>query len=197
MFIYKFLLRSIINSKAVAHFILWDIELSIQEVTIWYTNQIQKGDITMRKLWHDIQTHKRAAVLFLVYWIATVVVTFIKWDQGIPFLIVLTIFTLPLIAGILVGLWRSSTPEHTTRLADKIGGGMLAGILCTEIRLLVIKGGVIDEFIGWMRGWGERWGEMLLYFIVFGVLGIVLGFIGAVFTSIMEYYRIRIARNSS
>lgn len=151
----------------------------------------------MRRLWQDIQAHKRAAVLFLIYWLATVVVTFITWDQGIPYPVVLLISTVPFIAGILVGLWRSSTPEHTARFGDKIRGGMLAGLLCVEITALIARGGVVDELIGWMLGWGERFGEQLVGCIVFGVFGIILGFIGAAFTSILEHYRNLLTRNSS
>ena len=145
----------------------------------------------MRKLWQDIQAHKRAAVLFLVYWIVMLVVIFITWDKGIPFPVVLLLFTLPLIAGILVGLWRSSTPEHTARLVDKIGGGILAGLLCTEITYLVMKGGVVEEVIGWMLGWEffGQWVEVLEFGIFGGVLGALIGLAGAVLASIMERFR--------
>lgn len=36
----------------------------------------------MRRLWRDIQAHKRAAVLFLVYWLATLVVIPMTWARG-------------------------------------------------------------------------------------------------------------------
>jgi hypothetical protein len=145
----------------------------------------------MRKLWQDIQAHKWAAVLFVVYWLATLVVVPITWNEGIPFPVVLLLFTVPLIAGILVGLWRSSTPEHTAQLRDKTGGGILAGLLSIEITLLVTKGGVVDEVIGWMRGEGHRFGEMLVFSIVAGVFGIILGIAGAGLASIMERFRKR------
>ena len=96
----------------------------------------------MRKLWHDIQAHKRAAVMFLVYWLATLVVIPITWVGGIPFSVVLVVLTTPLIAGILVGLWRASMPERGAHLGDRIGGGTLAGLLCAEITFFVMKGGV-------------------------------------------------------
>ena len=150
-----------------------------------------KGILEMRKLWLDIQAHKWAAVFFLVYWLATLVVVAITWDFGIPFPVVLLLFTVPLIAGILVGLWRSSAPEHTAHLGDKIRGGMLAGFLCTEITLLVMKGGVLEEVIVWMQGGGQRFGKMLVFTIVAGVFGIILGLVGAVLASIMESLRHR------
>lgn len=146
----------------------------------------------MRKLWQDIQAHKRAAVFFLLYWLATLVVVAITWDGGVPFPVVLLLFTVPLIAGILVGLWRSSAPEHAAHLGDKIRGGMLAGLLCTEITLLMMKGGVAEEVIVWMRGGGQRFGEMLVFCIVGGVFGIILGFAGAGLASIMERFRHRL-----
>ena len=151
----------------------------------------------MKKLWQDIKAHKRATMLFLVYWLATLVVVPLTWDGGIPYPVVVLLLTVPLIAGILVGFWRSSTPEHTVRFGDKIGGGMLAGLLCTEITFLVMKGGVVEEVIGWMLGRGQRFGEMLVFCIVAGVLGIILGFIGAALASIMERFRNRPSSASS
>ena len=145
----------------------------------------------MRKLWQDIQAHRWAAMFFLVYWAATWVVVLIAWDQGIPTPVVLLVFTVPLIAGILVGLWRSSTPEHTVRLADKTGGGMLAGLLCTVITVLVMRGGVAEEVIVWMHGGGQRFGEMAVFVVVAGVLGLILGLAGAVFASIVAHLRSR------
>ena len=145
----------------------------------------------MRKLWHDIQAHKREAGLFLVYWLAMLAVVLITWHEGVPSPVVLLLFTVPLIAGILVGLWRSSTPERTARWGDKISGGMLAGLLCAEITELVMKGGVLYEVIGWMRGWEffGQWGELAGFVIVAGVLGVLLGLVGAVFTIIPELLR--------
>ncbi len=145
----------------------------------------------MRKLWQDIRAHKGAAVFFLVYWLATLVVVLITWDGGIPPPVVLLLFTVPLIAGILVGLWRSSAPEHTAHLGGKIRGGMLAGLLSSEITLFVMKGGVVEEVIVWMQGGGQRFGEMLVFCVVTGVFGIILGFAGAGLASIVERFRHR------
>ena len=55
-----------------------------------------------------------------------------------------------------------------------------------------MKGGVVDEVIVWMRGGGHRFGEMLVFLIVAGVFGIILGFAGAVLASIMERFRHRL-----
>ncbi len=132
----------------------------------------------MRKLWQDIQAHQWAAVFFLVYWLATLVVVEVAWDSGIPTPVVLLVLTLPLIAGILVGLWRSS--------GGKIRGGMLAGLLCIEISMLLMKGGVAEEVIVWLQGGGQRFGEMLVFCILGGIVGIMLGFGGAGLASIAK-----------
>jgi len=153
----------------------------------------------MKRLWLDIKAHKWAAGFFLIYWLATLVVVPITWQGGIPTPVVLLLFTVPLIAGILVGSWRSSAPEHRAHLGDQIGGGMLAGLLCTVVTDLVMKGGVIDEVQGWMRGWEHfgQWGEVAVFFIVAGVLGLILGFAGAVLASIVERFRHRLTSGTS
>ena len=137
----------------------------------------------MRRLWHDFRAHKRAAVLFLMYWLATLAV---DWSHGIPNEVVLLFLTTPLIAGALVGRWRASTPERTARLLDRIMGGMLAGGLVGGITWLVKRGGIVDEAISWMRGEGSRWGEMLVLWIASCVLGALLGLIGAVYAIILD-----------
>lgn len=96
----------------------------------------------MRKLWHDIQTHKRAAVLFLAYWLATLAVIPITWTPGgIPYPVVALLLTTPLIAGALVGRWRAPTPERPVGRDARLWGGILAGVLCAEITLLVVMRG--------------------------------------------------------
>lgn len=148
----------------------------------------------MRKLWQNVQAHKWAALVFLVYWIATLVVVPLTWASGIPTPVVLLLFTVPLVAGILVGWWRSSAHWR-----DKIGGGMLAGFLCAAITNVVMKGGVIDEVQGYLRGWEHfgQWGEMAVFFVIAGFLGLLLGFAGAVLASIMEHHRNRLISGSS
>jgi hypothetical protein len=140
----------------------------------------------MRRLWHDLQAHKRAAVLLLVYWLATLAVDLLTWSRGIRDQVLLTT---PLIAGFLVGRWRAPTAEHAVHSRDRIGGGVLAGVLSAEITLLVVKGGVIHEVIGWMRGWQfyGQWGEVLGFTIAAGILGAVLGLAGAVIAIILDH----------
>jgi len=143
----------------------------------------------MRRLWHDIQAHKQAAVLFLVYWLATLAVIPMTWAGGIPGRVVALLLTTPLIAGVLVGRWRASTPERAARSRDRIWGGMLAGVLSAEITLLVMKGGVVDEVIGGMHGHRFRGGEVLEFCIASGVLGALLGLAGAVLAIILDRVR--------
>jgi len=142
----------------------------------------------MRRLWHDFQAHKWAAVLFLVYWLATLAVS---WGRGNTDPVVVLLLTTPLIAGFLVGRWRAPTPAHAAHSRDRIGGGMLSGVLSAEITLLVMKGGVVHEFIGWVRGWEfyGQWGEELGFCIVTGVLGALLGLAGAVIAMILDRIR--------
>jgi len=145
----------------------------------------------VRKLWRDIQAHKRAAVLFLVYWLATLAVVPITWAGGAPtdVPLVALLMTIPLIAGALVGRWRASTPERVSRSRDRITGGMLAGVLSAEITLLVMKGGAVDEVIGWIHGHKFQGDEVLGFSIVTGVFGVLLGLVGAVLAIVMGRFR--------
>jgi hypothetical protein len=145
----------------------------------------------MRRLWHDVQAHKRAAVLFLIYWLATLAVILVTWSGGIPNPVVVLLLTTPLIAGFLVGRWRAPTPEHAAHSGDRIGGGVLAGVLSAEITNMVMKGGTVYEVIGWVRGWEfyGQWGEELGFCIVSGVLGALLGLAGAVISMVLDRVR--------
>jgi Na+/citrate or Na+/malate symporter len=151
----------------------------------------------MRKLWHDIQAHKWAAVLFVVYWLATLVVVHSTWAGGIPDPVVALLFTTPLIAGFLVGRWRASTPERAAGSGDVMRGGTLAGVLSAAMTLVVMKGGVVDEVIGWIRGWEffGQWGEVLEFTIAAAVLGAVLGLVGATLAVVVDRRR-RLGRRS-
>ena len=142
----------------------------------------------MRKLCHDIQTHKRAAVLFLAYWLATLAVVHITWAGGIPDPVVALLFTTPLIAGALIGQWRASTPERPARSRDRIRGGMLAGVLSAEVTFLVMKGGAVDEVISWVHVHKFQADEVLGFSILFGVFGVLLGLAGAVFAIILDRF---------
>jgi hypothetical protein len=100
-----------------------------------------------------------------------------------------TLLTTPLIAGVLVGRWRASTPERAGCWRDRITGGMLAGALSAELTLLVVKGGVVDEAFGWIQGHGFQGGEVLEFCIATGFLGALLGSAGGVLAMILDRVR--------
>ena len=143
----------------------------------------------MRRLRRDVQAHRRAAVLFLVYWLATLAVVLLTWNRGIPVRIVALLLTAPLIAGTLMGRWRAATPEHQARTRDRITAGVLAGVLVVELTLLVMKGGVVDEAIGWRHGDRFRGGEVLEFVLAGGVLGALLGLAGAGLAVVLDRWR--------
>ena len=145
----------------------------------------------MRRLWHDVQAHKRAATLLLLYWLATLAVVVVTWNGGIPAAVVLLVLTTPLIAGFLVGRWRAPTAEHAVHPRNRIRGAVVAGVLSAVMTLLVMKGGVVHEVIGWMRGWKYfgQWGELLGFTIAAGVLGAVLGLAGVGIAMVLDHVR--------
>jgi hypothetical protein len=118
----------------------------------------------MRKLWHDIQTHQRAAVAFLVYWVAAALAA----AEDSPGLLLL--FATPLIAGALMGWWRST---------ERIRGGLLTGVLTGALVSLVMD---VREVVGWIqhgRVRGLRGDEMLEWLVFLVVAGGLLGMAGA------------------
>ena len=130
----------------------------------------------MRRLWQDIRAHPRAMLLLVGYWLVTLAVAAMTWNAGIPVPVVVLLFTTPLIAGGLVGRWRTST---SARPHDPFWGGALAGLLSAEVTLLVTRGGVIGEVIGSLQGERFRGGEVLEFCIATAVLGACLGLAGA------------------
>lgn len=143
----------------------------------------------MRKLWQDIQAHKRAAVLYLVYWLATLTVSFITWAAGNPGWVVGLLFTNPFIVGAMVGRWRAANPERVFRWGDVIRGGMLAGVLSTTVTFVVMKGGVVEELIIRMHGHKFELDQVLVFWIICGILGAVLGVAGAAVAIIVDRRR--------
>ncbi len=131
----------------------------------------------MGKLWRDLWAHKRAAALFLLYWLATVAVVVVTWEPGgMANGALVLLLTTPLIAGALVGWWRGTMPEPAHRWRDQITGGMLAGLLTLVITLV---GSIIKDLSGVVRDFGSQGGEILEWFIASGVVGAVLGSVGA------------------
>jgi Na+/proline symporter len=133
----------------------------------------------MRQLWHDIRTHRLAAALFLVFWLAIWGITWANSDRGIGIALGMVIglhLLLLFVAGALVGWWRNTT-------AGSIGGGMLAGLLLCVINwpiLLVIDIGsavpLDDE--GLIM-------EALVMGLICTVIGIVLGMVGGLISALL------------
>jgi len=93
----------------------------------------------MRQLWHDIQTHRLATLLFLLLWAATWLVTVVTWERdaagfsiGMAPLAIPLHLVLPLTLGALITLYRSNTPGtllRTCALAGAIFGVVHFAIL--------------------------------------------------------------------
>lgn len=143
--------------------------------------------IGMKNLCQDIARHRGAAALFLGYWLATIVMVPLTWKGGIPGPIVALLLSNSLIWGALISWWRGRAPERTYSVGRRIRGGMLAGVLIAEITFLVTKGGAGDELIGWMRGRSFQGDEVLGFAIAAGLLGVVLGFIGAAGSTFLHH----------
>ena len=143
----------------------------------------------MRKLRQDLQSHKRAAMLLLMYWVATLVVIPFTWNRGIPLPVVALLFTTPVIVGVLVGWWRASAPESAALSSDRISGGMLAGGLIAVITVVVMKGGAIDEVVGWLHGHKFQGGEVIGFAVAAGICGMLLGGAGAMLAMRMDRFR--------
>ena len=132
----------------------------------------------MRKLWHDIQTHQLVSVLFLVYWLASTVFALNVWFDTTRGAVLLA--TSPLIAGALVGWWRSS---------ERIRGGVLAGVLSGALASLAMD---VSDVIRWIqhgRVRGFQLDEVLGFLILLVVVGALLGLAGAVLAIILDRLR--------
>ena len=151
---------------------------------------LSRVEVGMR-LWHDIRAHKRAALLLFAYWLAVLALVPITWAPGIPFPVVVLLFTMPLIAGVLEGRWRRPAPDRPAHWVDRIRGGMLAGALSAEITVSVMKSGFIDE--AWRNGIEFPGRDLLVYAAIVGMLGAVLGMAGATLAIILD----RFHRNGS
>ncbi len=139
----------------------------------------------MRQLWHDIQTHRLAAALFLVFWLALWGITWATWQEGMHPLVFGLHVLLLFVAGALVGWWRNTT-------AGSIGGGMLAGLLLCVINLAILL--VFDEILRWpgrpqpdpeLNSTTMALWEELLFFLIFAVIGSVLGMVGGLIGALL------------
>ena len=135
----------------------------------------------MKELWRGITRHRGMAWFFAGYWLATVVAVPFVWQEGIPLPMVGLLLSNCLIWGALISNWRGEETGRTDSAADRVKDGALAGMIVGEITFLVTKGGAVDELIGWLRGWPHfgQWDQVLGFAIAVGLLGALLGSIGA------------------
>ncbi len=142
----------------------------------------------MRRLWREFRSHGRMTVLFLAYWLATLLVVAMTWQPGgMAGGAGLLLLTVPLIAGALVGWWRGDLSEAAAhRSRDRITGGTLAGVLIALVTLLVTRGGIIEEVVNGMRGREFQGGELVEGCIVGGLAGALLGSAGAALAMILD-----------
>jgi hypothetical protein len=138
----------------------------------------------MHKLWLDVAHHRSAAALFLAYWLATMVVVPLTGHGGIPISIVALLLTNSFIAGALISWWRGSTSERLPSSGERILAGTIAGLLVSEITLVVGVGG---ELVGWMRGGHFQGDEVLEFAIALGLVGAIFGLAGAMCSVVLHH----------
>lgn len=134
---------------------------------------------------HDIKSLRLAAALFLVFWLAIVGITLATSAMpgggadpvwGLHLL-------MPFVAGAFVVWWR-----NRNTIADRITGGMLAGLLFSVIDFAIeIMAQALPQLgkpqpfshltMRWMT-WSEFWGDALFLGLAYAVMGIVLGMVG-------------------
>lgn len=130
----------------------------------------------MQRIWDDIRTHRLASALFAAWWLALTLLNFIgpRRSQGLEEQLH---FLLPVIAGALVCWWRRFGPERIT-------GGTLAGAtvllldsalqLPRELMDALARGKELPEAL---KQFVDV--EVLALAAFSGILGAVLGFVGA------------------
>jgi small-conductance mechanosensitive channel len=130
----------------------------------------------MRQLGHDIKTHRLAAALFLVFWLAIWGFTVATWTTGMNPLAVRLHLLMPFVAGALAGWWRNTT-------AGNITGGMLAGLLFCVINWAIY---VVFDRPGHAGTPSEGfWGMALLFGLLYAGIGIVLGMVGGIISALL------------
>ncbi len=153
----------------------------------------------MRRLWSDIQRHRLAVGIFLLYWLVTWAVTGATWEFDTsgksvgmdPTALYLHLF-LPLFAGALVGWWRSVVMPHEVRLVPSARGGAFAGFVIGEVDLLLfllwlgalMLRGMIPPSSGGQTVWGG-W-VVLEYMVLLAVVGSFFGMVGGLSTGMFS-----------
>jgi hypothetical protein len=132
----------------------------------------------MRRMWNEGKAHRLAATLFLLYWLVAFGLDAFGWRKPenrpdmVPTIVYLH-FLLPVMAGALVGWWRRETP-------GRIAGGMVAGavVLVVDAAAVLAHQWIAFNF-GKTGDGGERITELPVFLIGIGLVGSLLGLIGA------------------
>ncbi len=162
---------------------------------------------SMRRLWFDIQRHRFAVAVFLLYWLITWAVTGATWEfdtsgnsVGMNITALYMHLFLPLFAGALVGWWRSVVIPHEVRLVPSARGGAFVGFLVGEVDLLLllIWSGAL-ALLGRIppsasrQGAGTGWQEVLEFIVLMAVVGSFFGMVGGLSAGMLsdQWYRWR------
>jgi len=147
----------------------------------------------MKRLWHDIQTHRQASLWFLACWLVSTVVAIILFPDS-PGMAVIVLAP-PLVVGALVGRWRASE-----RIGERINGAVLAGLL---LGVILDLGMIAASVFSWRRTGPNKneasqyLGEMVGFLVFFVVVGAVLGWVGARLAILLDRFRRPAAKAAS
>ena len=78
----------------------------------------------MRRLWHDIRTHRLAGALFGLYWLVTIliiVVTSPTWHNGMPNIVLIAHLIVVIAAAALVAWWRDADEQRVWLAREPFG----------------------------------------------------------------------------
>ena len=92
----------------------------------------------MRELWHDINTHRASASVFLFCWLGVFTYTFLTWTRGIPPLAMALHLVMPVLSGALVAWWRFPRCEGLLASGWRPAGPPLSGILIAVVAVSVV-----------------------------------------------------------
>jgi hypothetical protein len=135
----------------------------------------------MRQLWHDIRTHRLAALLFMLLWATTWLVTVATWERdaagysvGMNSVAIPLHLVLPLAVGAFVGLSRNAASRPFSRacaLAGLIFGVIHFALLCLvdAVWLPEVKSG---------PGPSDMAAEALAFAATYAAICVVLSMIG-------------------
>jgi hypothetical protein len=134
----------------------------------------------MRRLWHDIHTHRLAVGLFGLYWLITALITVVTWHNGMPNIILIPHLIVVIAAAALVAWWRDADEK-----AVPVCLGVGALISVVQVWVIMFAGDLAcwladcapvaiatDEEPGWVF--------LLVLSMIVSVIGCLLGWLVAV-----------------